>query len=216
MRIEQTAARRRRGRSLEEALLAAAWDELSKVGYQALTMDAVAARANTSKAVLYRRWSSRAELVLAAVRIHAPAPLHAPDADNLRDDLKGIVRWLSDRYREFPEVVRGLIIELPEASASIVQTSVAKISFAYERAMARQEISASSVTTRLLRLPLDLATYEMFVTRSALSETQIDEIVDGVVLPLIAPKATRQTTAHLVRKVSSQHDNRKKRRIDSQ
>ena len=49
-----TPATRRRGTALEAALLEAAWDELSEVGYAALTMEGVAARARTSRAVLYR------------------------------------------------------------------------------------------------------------------------------------------------------------------
>jgi len=47
---------RRRGAELEAALLDAAWDELQAVGYAGLTMEAVADRAGTSRAVLYRRW----------------------------------------------------------------------------------------------------------------------------------------------------------------
>jgi hypothetical protein len=47
---------RRRGDALEHALLDAAWDELQAVGYAGLTIEAVADRAGTSRAVLYRRW----------------------------------------------------------------------------------------------------------------------------------------------------------------
>lgn len=184
MKIQQPLPRRRRGQSLEDALLAAAWDELSAVGYTALTMDAVAARANTSKAVLYRRWPNRAELVLAAVRTYAPVSMESPDSGNLRDDLRAVIGWLSDRFRSFPEVMTGLMIELPEANARIIQTSATNLSTVFERAIHRGEIS-SALTPRLLRLPLDLARYEMFVSRSALSEAQINEIVDEVVIPLL-------------------------------
>jgi len=64
------AQRRRRGALLERALLQAAWDELASVGYARLSMDGVAARAHTSKTVLYRRWPNRAALVVAAMRQH--------------------------------------------------------------------------------------------------------------------------------------------------
>jgi AcrR family transcriptional regulator len=71
---------RRRGSKLESALLQAAWDELTEVGYAALTMEGVAVRANTSRAVPYRRWPNRPELVVAALRHHtAMAPLDLPD-----------------------------------------------------------------------------------------------------------------------------------------
>jgi len=62
----QVPRRRRYGAALEEALLDAAWDELGEIGYAGFTVDAVARRAGTSRPVLYRRWPSRARLVLAA------------------------------------------------------------------------------------------------------------------------------------------------------
>src|SRR5580658_8726409 len=63
---------RRRGAALEHALLDAAWAELQDVGYAALTIEAVADRAGTSRAVLYRRWRNRPELVIAAMCRHRP------------------------------------------------------------------------------------------------------------------------------------------------
>ncbi|HKB49683.1 MAG TPA: helix-turn-helix domain-containing protein, partial [Ktedonobacterales bacterium] len=63
---------RRRGATLERAILHATWEELVAVGYANLTMERVAAHAGTSRAVLYRRWRSRPELVLAAIRQQAP------------------------------------------------------------------------------------------------------------------------------------------------
>lgn len=54
--------RRRRGKTLNRALLEAAWEELVTKGYDALTFDAVARRASTSKPVVYRRWTTKYEL----------------------------------------------------------------------------------------------------------------------------------------------------------
>ena len=45
-----------RGAARERAILGAVIDVISDVGYEALTMDAVAARAGASKATIYRRW----------------------------------------------------------------------------------------------------------------------------------------------------------------
>ena len=66
---------RRRGSKLEAALLQAAWDELTEAGYTAFTMEGVAARAKTSRAVLYRRWPNRPELVVAALHEHRNRPV---------------------------------------------------------------------------------------------------------------------------------------------
>jgi AcrR family transcriptional regulator len=62
---------RRRGEALEDALLDAAWDELVEVGYGRFTIDGVAARAGTSRPVIYRRWPVRSDLAIAAVRRRA-------------------------------------------------------------------------------------------------------------------------------------------------
>ncbi len=71
--LERVAGDRRQGQPpraghTDAVALRAAWEEVSEVGYAQLTMEGVAARAGTSKPVLYRRWPNRAALVLAAMR----------------------------------------------------------------------------------------------------------------------------------------------------
>ena len=51
----------------EREVLDAALEVLAEVGYDRLTMDAVAQRAKASKATLYRRWNSKATLVVDAL-----------------------------------------------------------------------------------------------------------------------------------------------------
>jgi AcrR family transcriptional regulator len=72
----------------EQEILDATIDILAEVGYDRLTMDAVAARAKASKATLYRRWNSKAQLVIDAL-LSEKQPMTAPDTGNLRDDLLG-------------------------------------------------------------------------------------------------------------------------------
>lgn len=57
-----TPTTRRRGAALENAILDAAWDELGAKGWAGFTIESVAARAGTAKAVIYRRWRNRVEL----------------------------------------------------------------------------------------------------------------------------------------------------------
>src|SRR4051794_20026628 len=93
---EERGRRRRRGAMLEDAIVDAAWDELRAVGYANLTMEGVAARAKTSRAVLYRRWRGRPELVLAAKRAHAPLLSGlTPDTGSLREDVLVLMRRMS-------------------------------------------------------------------------------------------------------------------------
>jgi AcrR family transcriptional regulator len=74
-------------RSRDAALLAATLEVLSEYGYDRLTMDMVAARARAGKAALYRRWSSKAELVVDALALHHPT-LPEPDTGTLLGDLE--------------------------------------------------------------------------------------------------------------------------------
>src|SRR5215468_9547141 len=76
----------------EQAILRAAYELLGETGYQGLRVDAVAARAQASKATLYRHWPTKAELVADAIRACKAAGVDAPDTGNLRCDL---VEWFS-------------------------------------------------------------------------------------------------------------------------
>lgn len=176
---------RRRGTVLEDAILEAAWSELAAAGYEGFRVDAVAARANTSKTVLYRRWPTRAELVLAALRKHAKVSSKIPDSGSLRGDLTIILKWLSDRYRDFPEIMRGLMAELPDAEGSVAQSSMGVLRIVLDRAVERGEVDPRKVVPRITRVPLDLARYEMFVNRRPLTKKQIAEIVDDIFMPLM-------------------------------
>jgi AcrR family transcriptional regulator len=84
--------RRRRGAELEDAILRAAADELREVGYDAMTFDSVATRAETSRAVIYRRWPGKAELVAAAFENRMRnVEVVAPDTGSLEGDVRGLL-----------------------------------------------------------------------------------------------------------------------------
>ena len=83
----------------EDEILDACVDLLAEVGYDRLTMDAVAARAKARKATLYRRWASKAELVIEA-SFRAKRRTSDPDTGSLRGDLLALLRtWGHDRRR---------------------------------------------------------------------------------------------------------------------
>lgn len=65
---------------------------LREVGYDRLTIDAVAARAHVSKATIYRRWDGKAELVVAALRDRQVGVHNPPDTGSLRGDLIELLR----------------------------------------------------------------------------------------------------------------------------
>jgi AcrR family transcriptional regulator len=79
------AAGRPRDPRIDAAILGATGDLLAEIGYANLTMAAVAERAGTTKTALYRRWSSKAELVHEAAFPVTPSALAAPEGDIVGD-----------------------------------------------------------------------------------------------------------------------------------
>lgn len=190
--VEQAIQHRRRGAWLEGEILRAAWEELEAVGYRDLSMDGVATRAGTSKAVLYRRWRNRGELVLAALRQRRPMLSgEVPDTGNLRDDVLALLRRVSAGVTEIgPETIFGLLDELsrePEAAAYLYarQVGAEAMTAILEAAARRGEVPTERITPRVAFLPVDLARHELLVTRAPVRDDVIVEIVDEVFLPLV-------------------------------
>src|SRR5580704_16566199 len=123
MSPERTVTTRRRGAALEHALLDAAWAELQESGYAKLTMERVAERAGTSRAVIYRRWRNRPELVIAAMRRRQPVlPGATPDTGTLRGDVLAVLRGASARITELgPDTVIGMLSDLLSDEAAFRQ-----------------------------------------------------------------------------------------------
>jgi AcrR family transcriptional regulator len=78
-------AGRPRDPRIDAAILSATAELLVQIGYSNLTLAAVAERAGTTKTALYRRWSSKAELVHEAAFPVAPTALEAPAGDMAAD-----------------------------------------------------------------------------------------------------------------------------------
>ena len=92
-------AARRQGRprdpAVDEAILTATLEVVTDLGFGGLTVEAVAAKAGVGKATIYRRWSTKEELVV-AVAEELMSHETLPDTGSLREDL---VSWYSDKFR---------------------------------------------------------------------------------------------------------------------
>jgi AcrR family transcriptional regulator len=187
-------ARRRRGPALEEALLDAAWSELTERGYDDLTIEAVAVRAGTSRAVLYRRWPNKQELVLAALAHEVRKDVVVtPDTGSLRGDViellqqanklrVGLVAALFTRLGGFYQQTGSSLADL---RAFVQGDRDAVLEEVIQRAIDRGEIQPEQVTDRIARLPVNLFRYEILMTLRPLSDEAIEEIVDTIFLPLL-------------------------------
>jgi AcrR family transcriptional regulator len=186
---------RRRGAALEAVLLDAAWEELQAAGYAAMTMEAVANRAGTSRPVLYRRWPTQADLVIAALRRHAPTfPSEVPDTGSLRGDVLAVLEGESEQLaRAGIETIYGLLGDyLADAELfarihdRIVHGGTGIIAVILKRAADRGE-ARGDVSPRVASLPTDLFRHQLFLHRVPPPHDVIVEIVDDVFLPLVRP-----------------------------
>ncbi|MEU9776151.1 TetR/AcrR family transcriptional regulator [Streptomyces sp. NPDC047968] len=93
----------------EAEIYEAVLDLLREVGYDALTMDAVATRTRSSKATLYRQWGSKAELVVKAVRHDKPVQAGEIDTGTLHGDFHAMLDRSDDcRMEKDCALMRGL------------------------------------------------------------------------------------------------------------
>lgn len=179
---------RRTARVLVHAIHAAVLAELNDLGYSSVTFEGVARRAGTSKPVLYRRYRSRAQMVLSAIQHHTPPVTEHTFDGPLAADLFSLLRAARDRFNEFGmDTYRGILGEADDAVSQQVHAFTADFSIAVEAALiaarGRAEIGPRPVPYAVARVPLVLLR-DCLVFGGA-TDGDISEIVDTVVLPLV-------------------------------
>ena len=190
---------RRHGIELERAIATAVMTELAERGYSGLTYDRVATRAATSKPVLYRRWATRAEMVLAAVMASSTPVVTTPDHGDLSRDLKTLLRSMRENFGSTGRATMlGLLAELDQGSADSIRDLIFNwgahlVEPVVATARDRGELGPSSIPTAVLALPFDLGRHELTI-RGDLPEERIDVIVDMVVMPLLALHSHARST----------------------
>ncbi|MBT1162296.1 MULTISPECIES: helix-turn-helix domain-containing protein [Bifidobacterium] len=183
---------RRRGEALETAILDAAWEQLSTCGAEEFTFDNVAARAHTSKPVLYRRWANRTDLFVAAVRWHrGRAALEQPDTGTLRGDVISILLQLNRKQSDavmvlakFGVYADWLGVSAHELYERTMMSDRPSIMMAIDAARERGGITCE-LPESLLRMPGELGRAIILRDMRPLSEADIVATVDELFLPLV-------------------------------
>ncbi len=180
----------------EQEILDAALDVLGEVGYDRLTMDAVAHRAKASKATLYRRWTSKATLVVDALANEKAMP-PIPDTGDLRTDLLtafcgmggltdhdttstfGAVMTALSTDQEFAREFRVRVLQ-PKS-----QLSRTVFQRARDRGEVRDDIDLDLVAPALASIVL----HRIFVMGEQPKPTLIEHVIDQIILPAVRPQA---------------------------
>jgi AcrR family transcriptional regulator len=153
------AAGRPRDPRIDAAILEATAELLVEIGYSSLTMAAVAERAGTTKTALYRRWSSKAELVHEAAFPTAPTALTTPEGD-IGGDIRAMIAAARDVFTS--PVVRaalpGLVADMAadaELNARVLSRFTGLFGVVRERlvhAVDRGEVHSDVDPERLIEL----------------------------------------------------------------
>lgn len=185
---------RRRGADLEQAILEAAWFELSARGYAGLTMEAVAERAGTSRPVLARRWDGKAPLTVAAIRQEiAKYPMNVPDRGDLRTELLEFLEQASKRAVGIAAVFTLFSSEyFTEAAsvpndlrAAVVQGNGTMLPVILDRAVQRGDIAREKLAPPVDALLGTLFREHVVMNFSAPPPDLRTAWVDRVFLPLV-------------------------------
>jgi len=200
--VRQPPRHRRRGEELEAALLEAAWEELADVGFAKLTMESVAARAKTGVAVLYRRWSRKDDLVMAAIAHYGRRyPVNIPDTGSLRGDMLALLTEIGEARTVFTTVVTaafsGLLADSgltpAEVRARLIDDRPLWSQQVYRRAQERGELDLGSVPEAVLAMPFDLMRHDLLMTLKSIPAERVRAIVDELFLPLVTAGAAARS-----------------------
>ncbi|MFF9393505.1 TetR/AcrR family transcriptional regulator [Streptomyces griseoluteus] len=196
------AATARRSRLTPERaaeLYDAVLDLLREVGYDALTMDAVAARTRSSKATLYRQWGGKAELVARAIRHSKPGRISDVDTGSLRGDFLALVHREDDcAMEQNTALMRGLAMAthtnpdlLQAFREQVIEPEMTELSRMLSRAVDRGEVAPDNPALRFVVHMMIGA----FATRALIDEqppTQdfLSSYIDAVILPALGVPTT--------------------------
>ncbi|MCV7120465.1 TetR/AcrR family transcriptional regulator [Mycobacterium nebraskense] len=179
----------------EAELLAATMGLLQQHGYDRLTVDAVAATARASKATVYRRWPSKAELVLTAFTEETRQVVVPPDTGTLRGDLLALGELVSQHTRQHASTIRAVLVEVSRNAAfneairhQFLEQWKALIQHILKQAVDRGDMAGAAINDELWDL---LPGYLMF--RSIIPSRPPTGRTVQLLVDFIIPSLTRPT-----------------------
>ena len=174
----------------ETELLEVTLQLLQEHGYDRLTVDAVAAHARASKATVYRRWPSKAELVLAAFIEGVRQVAIHPDTGTLRGDLLAIGESCRDQASQQAGTIRAVLVEtsrhpaLQDALQSeFLEQRKALIHEVLRDAADRGEIDPSVISDELWDLLPGYLIFRIIMPARNPTPETVRVLVDEVVMP---------------------------------
>jgi AcrR family transcriptional regulator len=175
------------------AILDAAMALIAEVGYDRMTIDAIAARSGVSKPTLYRRWPhGKPEIVADAIRERHAEKGTVPDTGSLRGDLLALVAAQTGKLLDDVHVACGLLTQMrtsPELAAVMQEHVLAEERSRYDtilaRARARGELPARRVSPLFAEVAGSIVFGRVTITGEPVDAAFAAELVDHVLLPIL-------------------------------
>lgn len=172
--------------SLEKRLLQAGWDILVDSGFDGLSLSGVAARAGAHRSDVYRRWSTKMQLVAEVLTAHLP-PVTASDTGDLRTDIRHYLDDLSRSWRApWTEGLVGFLAELSrDPDAEVTFLSMAKrrsqaLTDAVTQALRRGELTELPDLLLLQGLAEGPLMHRRIIGRQVMTPDELDLLADTI------------------------------------
>jgi AcrR family transcriptional regulator len=187
------------------AIRRALMQELAAVGYGRLSIEAVARRAGVSKTAVYRRWSSKLDLVVEIVAAAAQGKLPVLDTGTLRGDLALLFQAVAHALRHplASQIIPDLLAEaarnpaIDETLRQVLRARQQEIGGRLvARAVQRGELPGDTDPDAAVDLIVGPLYWRLAIARLPLTDSYLDNLVESVaaglgatgVVPL--PRAT--------------------------
>jgi len=184
---------RPRSEASHQAIIRATLELLVETGYRSLTMEGVRARAGVGKATIYRRWSSKEELVRDAI-VFMHDDFEAPDTGSLRGDYEGMAAFVRAAAHRagaatFMPRLLGDAANDPELHAifydNLVEPRRAQMRAVLQRAVARREIRDDVDIELIIDLFAGPVVYRLLITGGDYAQLpavdeQLDALLNGL------------------------------------
>jgi AcrR family transcriptional regulator len=183
---------RPRDSSRDLAILDATLSLLTEVGYEQLSIEAVAARSGVAKTTIYRRYRDKAALVAAAVEHRAPASPPKPGGKVLREELLSLVAWLAQSIAEQEAGLLGALFagmrndaRLAEEMRRILRRDETAMTDGAIRQAAEQ--LAPGAATLFAEVAPAIIVHRIVVAGQPCDAAFVMHLVDDILLPLLRP-----------------------------
>jgi AcrR family transcriptional regulator len=171
-------------------LLAVTLQLLQQHGYDRLTLDAVAATARASKATVYRRWPTKAELVLTAFIEGIRQVAVAPDTGTLRGDLLHLGELICQQAHQHAGTFRAVLVEVSRNPAlndalqhQFIDQRKALIHHILRQAVDRGEINEDAISDELWDLLPGYLIFRSIIPNRPPTHHTVQTLVDDVIIP---------------------------------